>query len=146
MASNHLLIPSSNFLKLKGFTNSFKKWRRPAPNAGSPFLRDNMQKLFALENNFLRGEKKSKKKKVLFSSLEQLWYFAAQTEYVKKWPWFCWDMALSSQNHVLVSSAWESSQSPLGSLFCKNHCTYLRRLPLEQEDSWCTASHPSSLF
>lgn len=96
--------------------------------------------LLPLKTIFLGGRKAK-----LFSSLELLWHFAVQCM-CKKWSWFRQEMASSSQYHVCISRTRESSQSFLGSLFCKTHCSYLRRLPLEKEDSWCTASHPSSLF
>lgn len=109
-----LRVPSSNILKLKGYTNSFKNWQRPAPNAGSPFSRNNMQKLFALENHFLRGKKEPNACFLLRAAV----VFAAQSMR-KKWSWFCWDVARLRQNHVCLSSAQKSSLSPLGSLSAK---------------------------
>lgn len=68
MAWNPRLIPSFNFLTLKGVTGTSNNRQRPVPNAALPFLTGNMQKLFALKNNFLKGKKK-KKKQQLFSLL-----------------------------------------------------------------------------
>lgn len=113
-ASHHCWVPSSNILKLKGFTNSFKSWQRPAPNVGSPFPRNDMQKLFALENNFLRGKKEPNTCFLLRAAV----VFAAQSM-CKKWSWLCWVVAWSSQNHVCISTAWKSSVSPLESLSAK---------------------------
>lgn len=106
-ASHHSWVPSSDIPKLKGFTNSFKNWQRPAPNAGSPVPRDDMQKLFALENNFLRVKKEPNTCLVLRAAV----IFAAQ-----KWPWLCWDEAWSHQNQVCIPTAWKSFLSPLESL------------------------------
>lgn len=121
-ASHHCWVPSSNILKLKGFTNSFKSWQRPAPNVGSPFPRDDMQKLFALENNFLRGKKEPNTCFLLRAAV----VFAAQSM-CKKWSWLCWVVAWSSQNHVCISTAWKSSLFSVTSWVsvCKTHCRYL---------------------
>lgn len=119
MALDCHLILSSNFLKLKGFTNSLKDWQRLAPNAGSPFLRGSMQKLIAFENNFLRGKKQTQNitKTHFLNSLELLWYFAAQKVHARRGLRFA--EAWLHQDKPMFSSAWQRSRSLLGSLFCK---------------------------
>lgn len=97
-----------------------------APNAASPFLRGSMQKLIAFENHFLREKTKPKHHQTPLSySLELL----SSKSSCKKWSSFCWGVASSTQTCVLISSAWERSQSPLGSLFCK------KPLQLPQNDA-----------
>lgn len=133
-ASHHCRVPSSNILNLKGFTNSFKNWQRPSPNAVSPFPPDDMQKLFALENNFLREQKEPNTYLLLRAAV----IFAAQN-----WSRLCWDVPWSHLNHVYISTAWENSLSPLESL--QNPLQIRQWLALDQEGSWCAASCPSSL-
>lgn len=92
-----------------------------------------MQKLFALKNNFLKGKEK-KKKKQLFSSLGLLWYFAAQTKYVQEVVLILLRCGfVESELHFHLKCRRELSH--LGPLLCKNNCSYLTRLPGEQEDS-----------
>lgn len=79
----------------------------------------------------------SGERKIGFFSLELLWYFAAQTEYVQEAVGLGFAAMWLHQvkNRVLISSARESSVTPLVLLFCKNNCSYLRRLLLKQGDS-----------
>lgn len=116
-ASHHCWVPSSNTLKLKGFTNSFKNWQRLAPNAGSPFPRDNMQKLFALENNFLRGKKEPSTCFLLKAAV----VFVAQSM-CKKWSWLCWDVAWSCHLHL---NCMKKFSVTTWILVCKTHCRHL---------------------
>lgn len=121
-ASYHCWLPNSNILKLKGFTNSFKNWQRPAPNAGSPSSRDDIAWAFCLWKKFSYGGKRTQhslERFLLRAAVE----FAAQSM-CKKWLWLCWDVVWSYQNHVRISTAWKSSVSPLESV-CKTHCRYL---------------------
>lgn len=138
-ASHHCWLPSSNILKLKGFTNSFKNWQRPAPNAGPPSPRDCMQKLFVLENNFLRGKKEPSICFLLIAAV----VFAAQSM-CKKWSWLCWDVAWSRQNHVCISTAWKILCHLLN-LCLQTPLQIPQWVAVEQEGSWCAASCPSSL-
>lgn len=112
MASNQSVIPSSNFLKLKGFTSSFENWQRPAPNAAFPFIRGKMQKLLTPENSFLRGKKNR------FFLLRAAVVFCCSNRVRARsgWSWFCCDVASSSQKPCSHLKCTRKLCHPLGPL------------------------------
>lgn len=110
MASNQSVVPSSNFLKLEGFTSSFENWQRPLPNAALPFLRGKMQKLLTPENSFLRG----KKNRFFLLRAAVVFCCSNGVRASSGWSWFCCDVASSSQKPC--SQVHEKALSPLGPL------------------------------
>lgn len=85
----------------------------------------------------------SGERKIGFSSLGLLWYFAAQTEYVQAAVGLGFAAMWLRQVKNRVLKCTRKLCHPLVLLFCKNN---LRRLLLEQGDSRFTASCPSRVL
>lgn len=137
MASNQSVVPSSNFLKLEGFTSSFENWQRPLPNATFPFLRGKMQKLLTPENSFLRG----KKNRFFLLRAAVVFCCSNRVRASSGWSWFCCDVASSSQKPC--SQVHEKALSPLGP-------PVLQKQPQKAAsgamDSWFTVPCPSRVL
>ena len=128
---------------------TFSSWKvsqtpsrqRPAPNAGSPFLRGNMQKLFALENNFLGG-----------------WGWGESTFYLLRAAVvFCCSNKVGARSGLGFAETWlcqvktmfssqvhEKALSHLLDLCSAKTTAATSEGCLEQEDSWCRHHVPQA--